>query len=732
MAKQQKRTVHKEALDRFNTIESKEQEQRRLGVEDIRFAQTPDGQWDDLAKKNRAGRPRYTMNKIAAAIDTIIGDQRQNEISASVVALSDNAKEAATYEGIIRNIESQSSAKNIYDSAFDEQLNSGWGGWRIITEFTDDDSFEQDIRLEPIHSATTSLWFDGDAKQYDRRDAKFAFLSWTLSKEEFKRRYPKATVTDFNQKIYKNASCRAWFTGDNVRLAEYWRKVPVKRNIGLLSDGRVIDIDDEEAVLDELAGLGITVVKTRTADSHRVERWIMNGAEILEGPEQWAGRYIPLIPLYGKINHIEDETHIRGLVRFAKDAQRVYNYLRSAMVETTALTPKDPFWITATQAKGFEGQLARMAIDNRPFQQFNPDPLSPGIPQRSGAPQIQSAMIEQAQSAALDITATLGVTAGTAQPMAGTDLDMRSGKAIEAQARRGDAGAFVFSDNLLKSIEYSSVVLTDLIPRIYDSERQLRIMNPDGTTELKLVNQTVLDTETGMPTIVNDLTAGKYDVTAKAGPMFATQREKAATVLQELAIANPTFATVTPDLIAKSLDTPLADQLHERIRKQMISQGLVEPTDEEAEEMQVEEMKREALIQELVPQITQQLQNDANIRLLNAEAGKREAEVQDLLAATQAKVGKTTADANKSELDANKTANETMGVMLENIAKQLELGIPITEVTHNLRVSQNDLIAISQQEVAPGPNSEQQQLMRQQLQQALQQQLAPPLQPQGF
>lgn len=723
MAKQQKKTVYREGLDRFHVIESKEKEGRRLGVEDIRFAQTPDGQWDDIAKRNRAGRPRYTLNQIAAAIDTIVGDQRQNEIGAKVIALSEASNEAETYEGIIRNIEAQSSAKNIYDSAFDEQLNSGYGGWRVTTEFNDDDSFEQDIKLEPIHSATTSLWFDPDAKQYDKRDAKWAFLTWTISIEQFNRKYPKATVTDFNQKVYQSNQCNTWFKGDNVRLAEYWRKVPVKRRIGLLTDGRVIDLDDEDAGLATLAASGITVAKERMADSHKVERYIMNGAEVLEGPVDWAGKYIPLIPLYGKINYIENETHVRGLVRFAKDAQRVYNYLRSFLVETTALTPKDPYWLTAKQAKGYEGQLARMAIDNPPFQLYNEDSTSPGPPKRSGAPTVQSAMIEQAQSAQLDITKTLGVAAGTPQPAAGTDLDMRSGKAIEAQARRGDAGAFVFTDNLVKSIEYSNVVLVDLIPRIIDTERTIRIMQPDGTVEIKPINQTVIG-ENGRPVIINDLAAGKYDVVAKTGPLYATQREKAATTLQELAVSNPVFAEVTPDLIAKSLDTPISDQLHERIRKQMISNGMVEPTEEEAQELQVEELKRQAIMDELVPQITQELQNNANIRLLNAEAGKREAEVQDLLAVTAAKVQKTIADANESELDANKTANETMGIMLDNIGKQFELGIPVDQITHNLRISQQDLIKASQQEVVPGPNSEQ----RMQIQQRLQAQLAPLLQ----
>lgn len=734
MAKSPK--VHEEALDRFGIVESAEKSERQESVEDIRFAQTVDGQWDDIAKKARTGRPRYTLNQIAAAIDTIVGDQRQNEISPDVLALTADAKEAETYEGIIRNIEAQSSAKNIYDSAFDEALNGGYGGWRIITKFNENDIFDQDILLEPIRSATTSLWFDQDAKQYDKRDAMFAFLTWDMSLEAFKRKYPKATVNDFNQKKYTQGTCSTWFKGETIRLAEYWRKIPVKRELGLLNDGRVVDLKEFAPIIDEQAALGIEVVKTRTVDAHKVQRYIMNGAEILEGPEEWAGKYIPLIPLFGKVNYIEGKTYVRGLVRFAKDAQRIYNYIRSFIVETTALTPKDPYWITATQAKGYTDQLGRMAVDNPPFQLYNADIDAPGPPSRSGAPQIQQAMIEQAQSASLDITKTLGVTSGVAQPMAGTDLDMRSGKAIEAQARRGDSGAFVFSDNLVKSIEYSAIVLVDLIPRIYDTARVIRIIQPDGEVEVKPINQVQVDQQTGAEVIVTDLTAGKYDVTASSGPMFATQREKAAETLQNLAINNPVFAEVTPDLIAKSLDTPMSDELHKRIRKQMIISGIAEPTEEESEEMNVEQMKQDALVQQLTGQISQQLQQDGNIRLLNSEAAKREAEVMKMvqdrdIVATQsaadvdkkvADTAKTVVDTNKSEMDANKTANEAMGVMLDNIGKMIATGIPLDQAVHELRVSQEDLINVTQQDVIPGPNSEQRQMVKLQLIQSLQQQ----------
>ena len=181
--------LHRTALNRFERVEVKERNQRRLAVEDLKFAQTEDGQWDESAIEKRAGRPRYTINRVAGAIDQLIGDQRQNRTSIKIRPISGGATEdvAKTMTGLIRNIETQSKAENAYDHAFDEVVNGGFGGWRVVTGFNDDDAFEQDIRIKPLLGATTSLWFDDSAKEYDRRDAMWAFVTVDMPIEDFLR-----------------------------------------------------------------------------------------------------------------------------------------------------------------------------------------------------------------------------------------------------------------------------------------------------------------------------------------------------------------------------------------------------------------------------------------------------------------------------------------------------------------------------------------------------------------
>ena len=674
--------IHDKALLRFERVENKEREQRGQALEDIRFAQTEDGQWDDTAKQKRASRPRYTINRVAGAVDQLVGDQRQNRTDIKIRPVSGGASEevAKVMTGLIRNIESTSKASNAYDNAFDETVNGGYGGWRVITEFNDDDAFEQDIGIKPIQGATSSLYYDPSAIEYDKRDAMWAFLSLDMDKEEHKERFPDSPGVNFRDDLHNFRSCRTWFKDDTVRVAEYWVKTPITKEIGLLSDGRVIDLDEEKAALDEMQARGITIKKRRKVKSHKVEMYLMDGAGILEGPKEWAGKFIPLIPMYGRQSYIEGQTFTRGLVRFAKDPARIYNYGTSTAIETTALTPKDPYWYTPAQAKGHEDAYRNFNTRNSPFMPYNPDSNVPGPPARTGAPSVQSALLEQINQASMDLYHVTGMQ----PPSIGVNPELKSGKAIIAQEKQGDRGSFVFSDNLAKSIEYTAEILLDLIPRIYDTPRQARVMAQDGETESVEINQTVIDTQTGEPVIVNDLSQGKYDVVAETGPAFATQRQESAAQIIELIAQSPQFEALAMDLVAKDLPILESKELTKRVRKLMIGQGIVEPTEEEIEELGLDQP------QQPDPQ-QQAITDNINIQTekLISDIEKQDAETLN-----------TTIKTQQATIDSYKT-------LIEAYDKQREAGIPLTIDDHNIRVKQQDLIEEGQQAIDPGPNKEQ-------------------------
>ncbi len=679
--------LHALAIKRFDRVENKERAQRKLAIEDIKFAQTEDGQWDDGAKEKRKNRPRFTINRVAGAVDQLIGDQRQNRTNIKIRPVSGGATEdvAKTLTGLIRNIESNSKASNAYDTAFDEVVNGGFGGWRVTTEFSDDDAFDQDIKIKPLNTATTSLWFDDAALEYDKRDAMFAFVTVDMPKEEHKRRFPKSPLNNWSQEQYNNSSCNNdWFGEDSVRVAEYWIKTPITKEIALLSDGRVIDTDEEEAVMDELEAQGVTVKRTRTVKSHKVEMYLLDGAGVLEGPKAWAGKFIPLIPMYGRQSHIENETYTRGIVRFAKDANRIYNYETSSIVETNALTPKDPLWYTPAQAKGHESKYRNFTTQNSPFMPYNPDPKTGGGPPiRGGAPAVQSASLATLQQVSMDLYHVTGMQ----PPSIGVNPELKSGKAIQAQERQGDRGSFIFSDNLSKSVDYCGEILIDLIPRVYDAPRQVRIMQQDGETEnveINTVNQEVIDEQTGETVLVNDLSIGKYDVVTETGPAFATQRQESAQQIMELMASSPMFESLAMDLVAKDLPILETKELTKRVRKQMIGQGVIEPTDDEKEEL--------GLDQPPVPD-PQQVAITENIQI----------QTEDLMSKIEERDAKTL----QIKVDTQAATIEAYEKLIDTFKTQSEAGIPLSQADHNIRVKQQDIIMEGQQDLDEGPNSEQ-------------------------
>ena len=685
MAHEDEKDTHQLAMKRFGRVEDKEKSQRSLSVEDTRFAQAEDGQWDEDAKRKRANRPRYTINRVAGAIDQLDGDQRQNSTNIKIRPVSGGSTEsvAKTMTGIIRNIEGSSKAKRIYTSAINEVYNGGYGGWRILTEFSDDDPFVQDIKLKWIRGAATSLWFDPSAEEYTKSDAMWAFVTFDMSREEREEKWPDKPIIDWSQDQRSGRNCSTWFKDDVVRIAEYWEKIEVTKNIALLSDGRIIDEDEEKPVIDELKAKGIEIVKRREVKSFKVQMTKMDGGGILEKAKPWAGKFIPLIPVYGHVTYIEGKEFVRGMVRFAKDPSRIYNYTVSTTVETTALTPKDPIWLTAKQSEGQKAALQSFNTKNSPFLFYTPDPNAPGPPQRGGAPAVQSALIQQTQQASMDIYHVTNMQ----PPSLGINPELKSGKAIQAQERLGDRGSYIYTDNLEASQNYTGEILIDLIPRIIDTARQVRIMQQDGETELvdvNTVNEEITDRQTGETVLVNDLKVGKYGVVTETGPAFATIRQESAQQIIDLIATSPQFEALAMDLVAKDLPILESKELVKRVRKQMIAQGIVEPTEDEIKEFKLDQP------QEPDPQQTAITEN------IEIQTEKLISDIEN----QDAKTAETTIKTQQATLDSYKT-------LIETLKAQVEAGIPITSTDHNIRVKQQDIVQEGQQAIDEGPNSEQ-------------------------
>lgn len=667
-----KEEVHQEAMLRWDSSYGAERPQREQCVEDMEFAQVKGMQWDDLAQSQRTNRPRYEINKLALHVNQVVGDQRQNRMSVNVRPSKDGAdqKIAEVLKGLIRNIEKESRFKDAKDNAFFEVCNGGFGAWYVTTEYTDDDSFEQDIAIKTIRSAATSVYFDPGAVEENKQDAMWAFVAMDISKELFKKRYPKATESSM-PRSYGTQSATPWVGRDTVRIADYWVKKPYMREIALMTDGSVIELDkDTRSILDEMANAAQPVViaqnadgspRTRRVKAHKVVHYKVSGDQILEGPTDWAGKYIPVVPIFGYNIWINGVHYYRGMVRLAMDAQRIYNYATSSGIEQTALAPKDPFWVTPKQMQGFGKDYRQFNTKNSPFMRYNPDPKAPGPPQRTGAPAVQQALIAQIGQADADIMATTG----RFSPSLGDNPAQQSGRAVLAQQAKGDLGTEILSDNLVKGVEYTGKILVDLIPRIYDTQRTIRVLGDNGDSEEVQINRSVVDLDTGKEVILFDLTQGKYETTVDTGPSYATQRSEVLNTLNTLAQSNPQFAEIAPDLIAKMVDFEYAPELSKRFRKILLKAGVVDPNEEE----QAEIIKQQQIASQQPPDPMQEMQ----FKAMQLELEKKAADVDTQeLENEQKKL-----DLQKTVAETGKTLAETIKVKTEALATAEEKGIDI-------------------------------------------------------
>lgn len=576
MAEMRKRYARADAFD--STL-------RTEAVNDLRFGFVPGEQWESAqkAKRIKRGRPCYEFNKVRQHSKQITNDLRQNRPQIKVKATRDGTKRAGEImQGLIRSIEAESHADQAYDTAGFYASNGGFGVIRITTEYADDSAFELDLRIREVRNPF-GVYFDPDAKETDKRDGRFAFVPERISVDDFKRRWPDAQVIGFEEANSFDAG--DWWGGDTVRVTEYWERDPVKKRIVLLSDGRVIDGEKYDRVKDELASPPppslateprepVTMVREREVDSWEVTCSIVSGNEVLEGPTPWLGKYIPLVPVWGDLINIEGKEYWHGMIRPAKDAQRQYNFNRTTMIEVVAKQPKAPLLYTAEHVKGYETQWEGMSEANAEALPYNIDSKSPGgKPTREPPPAFPVAMLQLAQIDSDDIKAVTGQH----DPSLGVRKGQQSGRAIMALQREGDVANFDYSDNLSRAIRFVGEILVDLVPKVMDTERMVRILGEDGSEEYVTINEQVFDDETGEWVTINDLSQAKYDVVCQAGPSYTTLRQEAADALMQMGNGPGPDAMLARYGAIKNMDMPGSDELLTGLRRLLVQAGIMKP-----------------------------------------------------------------------------------------------------------------------------------------------------------
>jgi hypothetical protein len=626
-------------------------ESREDEIDDLRFyAGSPDNHWqwpaDVLATRGAVqgqtinARPCLTINKLPQHVKQVTNDQRQNRPAAKVIPVDDNAdiEVADIFNGMIRHIEYISDADVAYDTACENQVAYGEGYIRLLTEYCDDNTFEQDIKIGRVRNSF-SVYMDPMIQDPTGADAKYCFVTQDLTREEYERMYPNAApVTTLQSLGVGDQSISNWLNEDTIRVADYYYIDYDRATLNLYPGNQTAFAGTPEDK--QLKAFFGKPIRSRESDRPKVKYCKINGYEVLE-QNDWAGKCIPVIRVVGNEYEVDGRLYVSGLVRNAKDAQRMYNYWVSQEAEMLALAPKAPFIGYGGQFEGYETQWKTANTQNWPYLEVNPD-VTDGqgsilpLPQRAQPPMASSGLLQAKAGASEDIKSTTGQYNASL----GMGSNERSGKAILARQREGDVGTYHYGDNLARSVRNVARQLVDLIPKIYDTQRVARIIGEDGDTKMVRVNpdqqqpvNKIVDQSGIVIEKIYNLSVGKYDVVAVTGPGYATKRQESLEAMGQMLQANPSLWAVAGDLFVKNMDWPGAQEMAKRFAKTIDPKLMGDGEDNPA--LQAAQQQMEAMGQEM-EQMHQMLQNvGKSIEVQDQERKDYEAKIKAFEAETK-------------------------------------------------------------------------------------------------
>jgi Phage P22-like portal protein len=604
----------------------------------------------DKQRRAQRGRPAIQVNLLPKYIKQVTGEMRQSRGRIDVKPVDSRADVhlARIRKGIIHNIEYLSNAESIYDYAGKMCVSSGYGSWRIGTRYCDEDPFVQEIYMEVIKNPF-QVYLDPLAKDQFYADAEYGFILSKIPKEEFEDEWPDKEMPGENLETNIGLSQEIWYDKENVTVAEYFVRKKEKKKMCQMEGGEVLTEEEANETIkaweekkqaleiaqqqimamqqamqqqqmqaqqqnpqqgqappqgmpqqqprpqqpmpqrpkppDEL-GEKPKIAKRRETEEWKIKQYKITASQILDGPNDFPGKFIPIVFMKGEETNIEGKPYVEGLIRQAKDPQRLFNYWTTSAAETVALAPKAPWVGTAKQFEGYENDYMSANVENFPYLLYNQDGNAPP-PQRQHAADPPVAYFTQIAQAQENIKQSIGMYAHDI----GEDTPERTGAAVTAKQKPGDTGTFIYPDNLRKAREHGGKIILWMIPEIYDSERDVRLRDVDDTETNVPINTTAgaalkmikddpqrfsqMDRkrlkesikEKGQNAKFNDMSVGKYDLVVTSGPNFATERQETSEALQRMVAAYPDLMKVGADIIMANIDIKDADKLSKRLEK---------------------------------------------------------------------------------------------------------------------------------------------------------------------
>ncbi|BBR72500.1 portal protein [Acinetobacter baumannii] len=594
--KEQLATIHARAKIQFDKIQSAVRDERQQCLEDRRFYSIAGAQWEGKLGEQFANKPKFEVNKIHLAVIRIINEYRNNRITVDFVSKdgSQNDELADTCDGLYRADEQDSGAEEAYDNAFEEAVGGGFGAFRLRAceeDEEDEENERQRIKIEPIFDADSCVFFDLDAKRQDKADANFCFVLTSMTHDAYKEEYSDDPAS-WNKDI-SNAEFD-WCTPDIVYVAEYYvvEKVKEKQHIFVLIDGTeqrymADELENDPSIQERLDATGAQELRIKTLERRKVRKYMMSGSQILEDCGYIAGRYIPIVPVYGKRWFVDNVERCMGHVRLCKDVQRLQNMQYSRLGEIAALSPIEKPILFGEQVAGYEHMWAEDNIKNNPFLLINPltdangNVIAQGPMSYTKPPQVPPSLAALLQLTSSDIRELLG------NQEQGEKINANvSAEAIDLVQNQLGMQSYIYIDNFAKAIKRCGAIWLSMAKELYVEEgRRMKTIGKQDEVDSAELSRPVIG-ESGIE-YENDLTKASFDVGVDVGPTSSSK--KSAIVRQLQALLPYTYdqqdMKILLAMIYMNMEGEGIKDFRNYYRKWLVQIGVVEPTEEEEQEL---------------------------------------------------------------------------------------------------------------------------------------------------
>ena len=593
---QRLRDVHQRALREFDAIQSALRNERLQCLQDRRFYSIAGAQWEGPLEEQYENKPKFEVNKVGLAVQRVVNEYRNNRITVDFVSRDGSPTEmSGVCNRLFRADEQDSTANEAYDNALEEGVGGGFGAWCLTTQYEDEedpDNDRQRIKIEPVYDADTSVFFDLQAKRQDKADATHAFVLYSMTRNAYIAEYGDDPTT-WPKEVYETFF--DWSTPDVVYLAKYFcvEMASEKQMVYQALDGSEekyleSDFENDETLADTLEAIGSVMVRERTIKRKRVRRYLMSGGKILRDDGYIAGKCIPIVPVYGKRWFIDNVERCMGIVRLAKDAQRLKNMQLSKLGEISALSSVEKPIMTPEQVAGHQVMWAKDNLENYPYLLVNPVTGPDGSQQISGpVAYTKSAAVPPAMAALLQLTEQDMDDILGNQREGDKIVSNISGDAVEMVQQRLAMQAFLYMSNYAKAVQRGGEIWLSMAKDVYvEPKRKMKGIDEQGqASSIELLKPAL--GENGEMVHENDLTAAMLDVVANVGPSFATQRAATRRTLVGMMqfAQDPQTQKMLLAVLMQQLDGDGVRDVAEYMRRELVMSGVMKPTQEEAEMM---------------------------------------------------------------------------------------------------------------------------------------------------